>query len=314
MADRQSLTLSINPTYLCNFRCRFCYLTPEQLASREKLDLKKLEDMLEKITKEGLRVDHIDLYGGEIALLSEDYLNELHELVGKYNNGELNIVTNLSKIHPYFLRDDVNLSVSYDFSARERHEEVFNNLIMVPKPVSILMLASPELIRIDVETIIKHLNLLNNVRSVEVKPYSANQSNQLETTDREFEEFIKKWLSSDLEMNFQFMNKDNIEAALDGSRNAYSDDHLYITPQGKFAVLDFDSDDNEEFVELSNGLEGYMTWRDLEREKVQNNRFCSQCRYLGHCLTEHYRDVKSLDESCSGFKGLLDWSSRNLYS
>ena len=34
------MNLSINPTYYCNFRCDFCYLTPEQLGDRQKIDLK----------------------------------------------------------------------------------------------------------------------------------------------------------------------------------------------------------------------------------------------------------------------------------
>lgn len=311
MLGKSDITLSINPLYRCNFRCNFCYLTPDQLGSKDLLDLSKLEDLLNELKTEGVGINHIDLYGGEVGLLQESYLDDFSAIVSKFYQGEINVVTNLSKIHPYFLKDKVYLSVSYDFSARERHEEVFSNLIQINKPISILMLASPELIKLDVNSIVEHLNLISNIVSVEVKPYSSNQSNHLKISDQEFEEFIKKWLSLDKKMNFEFINKSNIELSLDGQRNSFSDDHVYITPSGKFAVLDFDSNDREYFRELDK-MTDYFTWQLEEKSKVYANPFCSQCQYLGSCLTEHYRDVKSLEESCSGFKNLLDWSSENL--
>lgn len=311
MSHKKEITLSINPLYRCNFRCAFCYLTPEQLSSKDLLDLNKLRELLDQLKKEEIGISHIDLYGGEVGMLKEEYLEEFHQIISESYQGEVNVVTNLSKIHPYFLKDNVYLSVSYDFIARERHDEVFSNLLMVNKPISILMLASPELLKLDVDTIINHLNVVSNIASVEVKPYSSNQSNQLAVSDKEFEEFIKKWLTSSVEMNFEFVNEGNIFDALEGTRNAFSDDHVYITPEGKFAVLDFDESDHEYFKSLED-INEYFVWQKEEKIKVQANPFCSQCEYLGRCLTEHYRDVKSLENSCSGFKELLDWSNKNL--
>ena len=40
--SRPSITLSLNPTYFCNFDCDFCYLTPDQLNDKKQLELGKL--------------------------------------------------------------------------------------------------------------------------------------------------------------------------------------------------------------------------------------------------------------------------------
>ena len=77
---KETIDLSINPTYGCNFRCSFCYLTEEQLGERRVLGLDILEQKLKEISTERL-IRHADVYGGEIGLLEEDYLQDLLALV-----------------------------------------------------------------------------------------------------------------------------------------------------------------------------------------------------------------------------------------
>jgi sulfatase maturation enzyme AslB (radical SAM superfamily) len=312
MDSRKPITISLNPTYLCNFRCEFCYLTPEQLADQKKIEPERLERMLGDIVSSGYRIEHVDLYGGEVALLSESYLKKVDELLYVFDNPTINIITNLSKVHPYFLEEHVDLSVSYDFNVRERHEQVLTNMMKTPKDIAILMLASPELIEQDVEKMIKTFNALGNIISVEIKPYSSNQANVLKCTDKDFEEFVKKWLLSTVPKNFTFVNADRIRSSLDRSYSAFSDAHVYITPNGKFGVLEFDTQGNEFFMEMDS-FNQYLEWAKAEKLKVNSNPICNSCPYLGTCLTEHYRDVKSLEHSCNGFRLLLDWSQANRY-
>ena len=95
-------------------------------------------------------------------------------------------------------------------------------------------------------------------KSVEVKPYSKNQANQHTVTDAQFEDYIlglceqypafmTRYDNQNLINDFTFTNELNILDSLDKSYNAYSDDHLYITPAGELAVLDFDKNNNEYF-------------------------------------------------------------------
>jgi len=273
------------------------------LSDPKTLDLNELDNRLAEIIMNE-PIDYVDLYGGEITLLSDDYLQQLIDTIRKYYSGQINVVTNLVQHNAFLLRDDITLSVSYDFFCREASTKTFNNIVTTPKDVHILMLASRCLIEKDVADMVNIFNAVSNIVSVEIKPYSSNQHNQQDVKYEEFEEFVKKWI--ELPKDFQFINEDNIKDSLAGKRNAYSNDHIYITPSGKFAVLEFDENENEYFLELED-YNKYIEWTAIEQMRVHENLICNNCSYLGHCLSEHLRDVKSRKYSCNGFKHLLDW-------
>ena len=298
------MIVSINPSYFCNFRCDFCYLTTEQLSNQKKISLERLDELLGDIPK----IDYVDLYGGEIGALKKDYFYGLKDTVRKHYTDEINIITNYSMLHDGFFEDDVYLSVSYDFEAREKSELVYKNMLMSPVPIAVLILASPEVIEKDVDEMIAMLNMCSSIDSVEIKPYSLNQANAHNVTHKQFEEFVIKWIEATTTKNFQFVNQDKIYESINKEYNAFSDDHIYITPNGKYGVLEFDKNDKEYFLELDT-WEDYIAW--TQKEKADNvSEICKSCDYFGHCLTEHYRYVKDLDNSCNGYKGLLDYYAR----
>jgi hypothetical protein len=150
-----------------------------------------------------------------------------------------------------------------------------------------------------------HFNSLRNLESVEIKPYSTNQANTLDVSFTAYEEFVKKFIENK-NRKFTLVNETLIQSVLDKSRNSFSDDHIYITPSGKYGVLEFDLNDNEFFLEYDT-LDEYFEWCEKEKQRVSKNKFCSSCSYYGNCLSEHLREVKSLDHSCNGFKHLIDW-------
>ena len=43
-------TVSVNPTYYCNFRCDFCYLTPTQLGDRLTTKVSIIKDRMDEIS------------------------------------------------------------------------------------------------------------------------------------------------------------------------------------------------------------------------------------------------------------------------
>jgi len=303
------ITISINPSYFCNFSCDFCYLTPEQLRDQKRISLVELDKRLDEISKKR-EIDWIDLYGGEIGALKKDYFYGMRDVIRKYYGGKINIITNFSMLHEGFFENDFYLSVSYDFEAREKSDKVYQNMLRSEVPIAVLILASQQVIEKDVEEMIIMLNACSSVESVEIKPYSTNQANQHNVSHKDFEEFVKKWIDSPIRKKFDFVNEGKIIMSLRGEYNAFSDDHIYITPSGKFAVLEFDINDNEYFKELET-FENYLQW--AEQEPIKNvSDICRQCSYYGTCLTEHYRYVKDLTNGCNGYKGLLDWYDERL--
>lgn len=304
---KRTLSLSLNPSYYCNFRCDFCYLTTEQLGDKRRLGLDVLEKRLKEVTT-NYHVDTVDLYGGEPLLLPEEYAKELIALLRYYGIDDIGINTNLSVLPDWIMDDpELYISVSYDFEAREKNQKVLENMLKLNREFSVLMLGSPKLLNTPIEEVIRTFNVLSHLQSIEVKPYSSNQANRLDIDYFDYEEFVKSLIASPIEKSFDITNQYQIEEALKRERNAFSDDHLYITPTGKYAVLDFDANDDEFFLELSS-LDEYETWCQKERERVSGNLFCGECPYYGHCLSEHLRPVRSLDKSCNGFYWLLKWA------
>jgi len=298
------MNVSINPTYFCNFRCDFCYLTEQQLADQNKIDLDVLDKRLFEI-QQHTKIEWIDLYGGEIGALKKEYFYNMRDVIRKHYADKINIITNFSMLHEGFFEDDFYLSVSYDFTAREKHERVFYNMLQSPVPIAVLILASPEVIKMDVDNLINQINLCSSIKSVEIKPYSSNQANAHNVTHKDFENFVLCWMKSPVKKNFDFVNEGRIISSLKQEYNAFSNDHVYITPNGKFGVLEFDLNDNEYFLELDT-FEEYLEWAKQEPTKNVSD-ICRGCDYYGHCLTEHYRYVKDLTNSCNGYKGLLDY-------
>lgn len=305
---KQPITISVNPSYLCNFRCEFCYLTDSQLQDKNKVSLSDLETKLLEI-QNYFHIDNIDLYGGEILMLPQNYLSLLIDLLYRFTP-KLNLITNLSITKPILQDSRLYITVSWDSFAREKNELVYGHMKKLNRPFSLLMLASPKLLELDIDQvglIINELNEIENLESVEIKPYSTNQANHFEIKYVDFEEFIKKWFHFD--KKFKFINDDLLQSAIWGNLNSFSDDHIYLTPNAKYAVLDFDEYGNEYFEEL-NSIEEYNVWRNKEKLVRGQNSYCLKCEYFGRCLSEHLKKVIDVKESCNGFYQLIKWYER----
>lgn len=302
------MNISLNPWYYCNFRCKFCYLTEGQLASQKLIKLETLESRLQEVIAQYGVIDQIDLYGGEVGLLPKSYFNDMTDILLRYCKN-LNMITNLSAVNEITEHASYSLSVSYDFSAREKYDLVYKNMSLIKSDFSVLMLASPHLITLDPNYMINMFNLIPNLRSVEIKPYSRNQANDFPITDKDFENYVIRWLTATAPKKFEFVNDYLIKQILQGQGHSYSDDHVYITPSGRFAVLEFDINDREYFLEM-NTLEEYQQWCEKEKHRVNLNEYCRECEFKGRCLSEHLRDVKDLSMSCNGYKHLIQWYGR----
>lgn len=298
------MIVSLNPWYYCNFSCSFCYLTPAQLSDKTILSLERVEVLLRDLMWRE-KITHVDIYGGEVLLLPADYLNDLKVILKKLGIKSFSIITNLSLLTDAVFDDEFHLTISYDFGAREKSDVVLNNIFSLPRSYSILTLASRGFLdTVTPDEYVNTLNMLAGMEIAEIKPYSSNQANNDPVSYKEFEEFVWAVLNHP-QRKFELENEHVLEDAFSSEgRNAFSDDHIYITPNGKYAVLDFDDDDNELFLELESYAD-YRAWCDGEKKRIAGNTFCGACEYKGSCLSEHLRTVKSVENSCNGFYGLL---------
>ena len=310
---KPNITLSLNPSYFCSERCDFCYLLPSQLADRTTLSIDKLSTMLEEVSQY-YTIEHIDLYGGEPTLLPRDYIMDLMTVLSQYVS-YVNVNTNLVTL-PLWLQEIAFFypCVSFDGTAREKEDIVLANMEKLGqhRAYSVITLASEKVVQNSPNVILEKLMIAGGAVSWEIKPYSSNQSNQQGVSYIQYVDYVYDALRACKVVDIHLVNQDYLNDVLSHKRNAFSDDHLYITPQGKFAVLEFDLNDHEYFLELSN-IKEYKEWCIKERDRISNNRFCNQCEYFGRCLTEHYREVKHIGNSCNGFYHLIkryeDWGT-----
>ncbi|MNO14053.1 Radical SAM superfamily protein [compost metagenome] len=298
------LNVSLNPTYYCNFRCSFCYLTEEQLSDRTMLPVEVVAAKIDEL-REHYEIGHVDIYGGEVLLLPQEYLLSLKAVLLERGIDDIVLVTNLSHVPSIVHDPDLFISVSYDFEAREKHDLVFNNMFLLTNKFNVLTLASRKFLdAVTPDQYVETMNMFPHLAGCEIKPYSTNQANTDDVKYTEFEEFVWAVINHP-ERTFYFENETQIKEAVAKERNAFSDDHIYITPTGDFAVLEFDKDDHEFFLKVD-GVEGYQDWAHEELIRVDENDICSACPYYGSCLSEHLRHVESLEHSCNGFRNLLE--------
>jgi len=308
-SNSKIINISINPTYLCNFRCRFCYLSLDQLKSKKTIDLEKLHFCLREI-QAYKKIGHVDLYGGEILLLDQHYAQQMVDIIYKYTDQRINLITNLSMWNDYFLSGEFEISVSFDYFAREKFELVYKNMSLLGFEFSVLILASKEVVHMSDKQLDEFIGLLNSLsflKSVEIKPFSRSSFNYHSyVPDEEFEEFVKRWILKREQFKFDFVNEIKLKAVCSKSLSAWSDDHLYINPDGRLVVLDFNDKNDEFFLELEN-VDSYIAWGEAEKARTFKNEACSQCSFLGHCLSEHLRPVHNSEASCNGYRNLINW-------
>ena len=307
---KPAINVSLNVSYYCNFRCSFCYLTEEQLGDRTKVNLELLASRIDEILAD-YTIEHVDLYGGEVLLLPKAYLLGIKEILHARGITDIVLITNLSLVNEIANDPDFEISVSYDFGAREKADEVLGNMFMLENRFTVLTLASRAFLdTVSVDEYVDTMNLLNRLKTAEIKPYSSNQANDHAVQFDEFENFVWAVINHP-NREFYFENRSQVKEAVEtGNRNAFSDNHIYITPTGDFAVLEFDGKDREFFLKVD-GMAGYRAWCDAEKKRVNANPYCQACPYNGKCLSEHLREVVTLEHSCNGFKGLLDrWAAQ----
>lgn len=299
------MVVSVNPTYYCNLRCSFCYLTPEQLADKRRLPLNILRAKLDDIAQHR-PIGTFDLYGGEVQLLPDAYIDDVLAVFADYSPETINITTNLTVVKPYLYRDDIDVYVSFDSHHREQWQRTLANARSLTRPFRVILLASKGVIETDVEKIIDELNSMPYLVSVEIKPYSPNQANDHGVLDFEHEHFVWRFIEKQHTLKAVLSNVGLIEEALAQRKVSFTQDHIYLTPQGQYGVLEFDTHDREYFKTFDHYTD-YIDWVFEEVQRVSLNAVCSACPHFGHCLSEHLRHEHRDPRSCGGHRNLLQW-------
>ena len=223
--------LVIYPSFLCPFACAFC-VTKNKSSYNEILSIEKLNNFLSSHQN---IFNNIIISGGEPMALKKDYFNQLINTIKQYYS---NITINS---YPYNIdnyREDIEYNFSYDFMARSRALEVWENLLRFPKKFDITITISPVIFKYHPNAILQKLSLLPNIKSVEFIPYCKNESSQFDITKNNcLDKFNKMILSSKLNVPYKLINKEKLRNKILGKQPELID--LCLLPNGELYYQTF---------------------------------------------------------------------------
>lgn len=238
--------LVIYPTFLCPFSCTFC-LTKNKNSYNETLTIDKIKNFLDQYSNE---FDKITISGGEPMALKKSYFNELIDTLKVYNKP---IIVNS---YPYSLdnyREDIEYKLSYDFMARPRALEAWNNLLSFKKPFDLTILISPIIFKYHPNDILKRLSVLPNIKSVEFIPYCKNESSEYDITKNDcLNKFNQILLQSKLNLPYKIINKEKMRAYVIEKPN--EDISLCLLPDGNIYYQDFDKRNILKFIKTDESI------------------------------------------------------------
>lgn len=226
--------LIIYPSFLCPFSCQFC-IHKDKLSSNDLLDLSNIDLILPSIID---KIDNIIISGGEPMNLNKSYFDNLINKLKLFNK-PITVESYAYDIKNY--RDDVEYNLSYDFMARSRAMEVWNNLLTFPKKFNLTITLSPLLFKYHPNNLLKKLSVLPNLTSVEFIPYFKNKNSEFDITKNDcLTTFNKLILSSKLNIPFKLKNKEKIISKL--LNNDIDDENIFMFPNGELKYQEFDGD------------------------------------------------------------------------
>lgn len=241
-------TLIVYPTFLCPYSCTFC-LTKDKNSLNEFLDIFKLRDFLEKNAS---KFDKIKISGGEPMSINYDYFNELVDTLKEFNT---NIVVSSYPVELKNYRDDIEYEFSYDFLARPRALEVWENLLNFPKKFDVKVLVSPQILKtFHPNVILNKLSILPNINTVEFKEYYRNETTMWNLNSLVYDKFIKLVLSSQLNVPFINLNKEKmrfLNGKTSKANESFFEEEYCLLPDNKLYIQQFNENDISYFKEIN---------------------------------------------------------------
>ena len=278
----------ILPTYKSNNTCTlFQYSNNNNI-----LDISKLDELLQNLIH-NFNISSILIVGGEISLLSNFYFSLLFNLLKGYTKN-IQVFTNFLNINKSIINECEILNILINFNSNNNtilenikaYTSFGNNIVNVK--------CFDKDCEYNEERVIFKLNQLN-VKSFEIIPsYTQKQPNNY------FENIVKKYLKLSNKMKFAFQNELQLKNIL--NLDNYNTQIVYITPNNKYALQE-EKDNKIILTEIDDYDE--LKQKLKEKEKFLDI-FCKKCTSKLQCMKNYFSNYNENNNSCCGFKCLID--------
>ena len=287
--NNMKVAISVNPTYKCNLNCDFCYLKNSH--NSNLMDLNKLDEQLSYIYNK-YDIKYIELYGGEITILEEDYLTKLMNICEKYSDN-VEIVTNFVKpnnwLYKLFSNKDYRLGTSWDYKFRPQGDLILKNIdsfyhITGKKP-SVIM-CSPKLYDYK-EELLTYLDR-DSIEAFCLIPCMKTPHNNVIYDWKKYEDTVKFFVENKIKPRFEN------ESKLKFNREFYR--HIFINPNNEYVDVSYDKNGVETFQKI-----------DIDNLEIEIPTKCLMCHNFNKCQNEHLEHYLEDSYDCIGFSKLIDW-------
>lgn len=291
-------SLSIIPSYNCNFHCKYCYLG-KLTYQKDILSLDVIQNRLYEI-KTKYNIDRVILFGGEISILNKDYIESLYNLVKDYT---VTFVTNLSQdwFINYCLAKNVSLSVSLN-EERPEYKRTLQKLKALKglKNICLSVVVLPSLLCKTPKEILDFFEELgHNVIFIQYHPSIYCDVNYKILT-KDYSTFLVNLLKEKHKHSYHF-KIENETILNDDTYKSTSDNFLFLNPNGKYSVVQYTPEEKEYYLEFST-LEEWESF--CKNEKTWYKQNCENCKYFGKCKAEHLVNLNQ--NNCSGLFNLIE--------
>lgn len=300
------MIVHVMPSFLCNWNCSYCYLGALK-QDKTQLSLNALASRLTDISSHAM-IDTINIYGGEITLLDDNYLKSLFTLCS-WHTKDVACVTN----NPVAPQIDLYPWISWSSSLnkeRDNYTATLQSLFLRENKITTLtQVVTPSLLKEDPKYILERIDTL--CESVTFLRYSPSRVNPLwKISNKAYEDFIISMLDEYKNSSYDFVlaNAQELEDCINRKYDPTIQSNIFIMPNGNFAIVAYDKNHHEYFKELG-------SWHDYQEEIEKEASFyekqCSNCKYYGRCYAEHITKHQTDDICCGGYK-LLEYYE-NIY-
>lgn len=254
----EMVDLSICPLIACNMNCSFCYIDKAKFIDGDLLSIETLEKVLKKY-----KIRHVDVYGGEITLLNEQYAVKLISTIRQYYERSIGFVSNGLQVPKHWISifkqdfSDIAFSVG---NGRQHFDVIERTILSLHREYDI----SYSLITLDFGDIPFQSDVFKFAKQVSIKPYSKpahskeqHQANMLKILEYLYRERKDIW------NKLERIEKDRDEIK-----------HFFLMPDGN--LYDVRYNENGEFLE------------DITIQQQYRQTSCLCCQYYRKCFNEHY--------------------------
>lgn len=274
MYKHETVDLSICPLIACNMNCSFCYIDKAKFSNRDLLSLETLVKVLKNY-----EIRRLDMYGGEITLLNEQYAIKLVSTIRQFYEKRIGFVSNGLQVPKHWINifkqdfSDIAFSVG---NGRQRFDAVERTILSLYHEHNI----GYSLIALDFGDIPFQSDVFKFAKQVSIKPYSKPaHSKEQHRAD------MLKILGYLYQERKDIWNKlERIEKDRDEIK------HFFLMPDGN--LYDVRYNENGEFLE------------DITKQQQYRQTNCLCCQYYRKCFNEHYVSYQP-NQECVGRKDAM---------